>query len=85
MKETYVKPAICMESFALSQSVAYYCGDLHQSTTGHSTHYNENTCTWDLGDFTLFFGHCDIEMDEEEEVEGICYNNPDGGQTVFSS
>jgi len=86
VKESYVKPAIYFESFALSQTIARNCGDTHDSTLGESTHYNENTCTWDLGEgFTLFFGHCDYEVEDGEEIGAFCYNNPDGGQELFSS
>jgi len=85
MKEQYVKPSIFFESFSLTQTIARNCGDTHDSTLGESNHYNEYTCEWDVGGFTLFFDHCDYVMDEDEEVEGICYNNPNGGQTVFSS
>ena len=85
MKEQYRKPMIFFEGFSLTQTIARNCGDKHQGTLGESTHYNENTCTWDLGDFTLFFDHCDYQMEEDEEIEGVCYNNPNGGQTVFSS
>lgn len=85
MKEKYVSPAIFFESFALSQTIARNCGDKHTSTLGESTHYNEQTCTWDLGGFTLFFDHCDYHVEEGEEIEGVCYNNPDGGQELFSS
>ena len=90
MKEKYVAPAILFESFALSQTIARNCGDKHQGTLGESTHYDENTCMWDLGGFTIFFisNDCDEGPDEpgdEYEVEGLCYNNPDGGQEIFSS
>lgn len=85
MKEKYVSPALLFESFALSQTIARNCGDTHTSTLGESTHYNENTCTWDLGGMTLFFDHCDYYVEDGEEIEGMCYNNPDGGQEIFSS
>lgn len=90
MKMTYVKPEILFESFALSQTIAKNCGDTHSGTFGESTHYNENTCMWDIGGFTIFFleNGCDDGPDEEGdeyEIEGMCYNNPDGGQEIFSS
>lgn len=85
MKEKYVSPAILFESFALTQTIAKNCGDTHDSTLGESNHYNAETCEWMLGDFSLFFDHCDYAMDPDEQIEGICYNNPDGGQQVFSS
>ncbi len=93
MKQKYVKPLIMFESFALSQTIARNCGDTHSSTLGESTHYNEYTCMWDIGGVTLFFtlNGCDDGPDdpddpeEEFEFEGYCYNNPDGGQEIFSS
>lgn len=89
MKEEYRKPLIFFESFSLSQTIARNCGDDHSGTMGESNHYNENTCEWDIGGFTIFFiDRCDDGPDgpeDEYEIEGICYNNPDGGQTVFSS
>ena len=86
MKETYVKPVIYFESFALTQTIARNCGDTHTSTLGESNHYNENTCCWVIGGITLFFeDHCNYPMDDGEEIEGLCYNNPGSGQTIFSS
>lgn len=89
MREPYEKPTILFESFALSQSIAKNCGDTHDSSFGESTHYNENTCTWDMGYMTLFLTtttvECELDMDEFGEFEGVCYNNPDDGQQVFSS
>ena len=85
MKEQYVKPTIIFESFSLTQSIAKDCGDEHTGTLGQSTHYDRYTCAWDLGDFTIFLSHCDMALDEDEEIEGFCYNNPEGGQSIFSS
>ena len=96
MKEQYVKPLIVFEDFSLTQTIARNCGDTHTGTLGESTHYDEFTCTWDLGGVTIFFTEpddypydtCDDgpwDPETEYEVEGMCYNNPDGGQEIFSS
>ena len=90
MKETYVKPALFIESFELTQTIALNCGDTHDSTIGQSTHYSYVKCVWDAGGVTLFFttGICDDGPDSPEdefEFAGLCYNNPDGGQEIFSS
>lgn len=92
MKEAYVTPRIHFESFTLSQNIAKNCGDNHKSTMGESTHYNEQTCTWDLpgGDLKIFWADpctylVDEDVDLDEDIEGLCYNNPDGGQHLFSS
>ena len=89
MREKYVSPAILFESFALSQTIARACAVYHTSTLGESTHYNESTCTWDVGGYTIFFpDHCDDGPDSPEddyEIDIACYNNPDGGDEIFSS
>ena len=91
MKESYRKPLIFFESFTLAQTIARNCGDTHSGTKGESTHYNENTCVWDLGGgVTLFFieNGCFDGPDGPDDVyegDGICYNNPSGGQQFFSS
>ncbi len=89
MKEQYTKPLIFFESFSLAQTIARNCGDTHDSTIGESNHYNENTCEWDVGGFTVFFiDRCEDGPDSPEddyEINGSCYNNPDGGQEIFSS
>jgi len=86
MKEQYRKPMIFFESFSLAQTIARNCGDMHDSTLGESNHYNENTCEWDFGGLILFFEpRCEYNVEEGEEIEGLCYNNPDGGQQLFSS
>ncbi len=96
MKETYLKPKIYFESFALSQTIARQCtgGD----AAAASNHYSENTgCSYDIGDITVFYekNGCEMDMeldpdagitlDELLEEFGVCYNNPEGGYQVFSS
>ena len=99
MKEKYVAPAILFESFALSQTIARNCGDKHQGTLGESNHYNESTCAWIVGGVEIFFDSTPCadwedyfwEGDTPEnypngiDIEGACYNNPSGGQEIFSS
>ncbi len=91
MKEKYVKPLIAYEDFSLTQTIARNCGDTHNSSLGRSTHYDEDTCMWDVGGFTIFYldNGCDDGPDNKDddtyEFELFCYNNPDGGVQVFSS
>lgn len=99
MKERYVKPQLLFESFSLSQTIAKDCGVVHGSPLGEATHYSVYNCMWDVGGYTVFFDHCgdeQVPMPEEGEYEDIyeyvaevfgveCYNNPGGGQMVFSS
>lgn len=92
MREQYMKPVIIFERFSLAQTIAYDCGDSHSGTLGESNHYNEYTCEWDMGGATYFFvqegGRCDDgpeDPEEEWEGEGLCYNGPSGGTSLFSS
>lgn len=98
MKELYVKPSIFFESFSFTQTIAKNCGDTHSGTLGESTHWNEHTCTWDVGGYIIFLDTNTLCSDAEEsgdgetvwedgeiEAGGACYNNPSGGMQMFSS
>ncbi len=90
MKESYVKPSIYMESFALSQTIAKSCTFAHTGTLGESNHYNEATCEWTVGGQVYFLTSntdCANAFPEGEDFEigAYCYNNPDGQGSVFSS
>ena len=94
MKESYTKPLIFFENFSLTQTIARNCGDTHSGTLGQSNHYNENTCQWIVGDSEYFFVEAcqdageigDPEPgDDDIDIPGFCYNNPEGSQQVFSS
>ncbi len=97
MKEQYIKPSIYFESFSLTQTIARNCGDTHSSTLGQSNHYNEYDCQWIVGkgdeaSIYFFVDTCqdageigDPGPDDEFSINGLCYNNPDGGQELFSS
>lgn len=99
MKEEYVKPLIVFESFSLTQTIAKDCGDTHDSTLGQSNHLDANSCQWIVGDpddpdasIYFFEGACrdaeELGLEDPEEgydLGALCYNNPDGGQEVFSS
>jgi len=93
VKETYIKPVFYYESFGLTQSIAKACEMHHTDTLGNSNHYSELTCEWDFDGETMFFitglnADCDDGPDPEDEefdFGGLCYNNPDGQGTIFSS
>lgn len=94
MRKEYVKPMAGIELFTLAQSIATYCSGLNKDAgLGEPTHYDENTCCWSLGNTSIFLTDnptCEEQFDDEdeffEEYSFIgCYNNPDGGTSVFSS
>ena len=89
MKQTYVKPRIMIERFALTQSIASGCGAVPSgSTLGEPAHYHKSTCAWNVGGILLFIDPniCkDKQIGENDEFMGYCYNNPDGGIAIFGS
>lgn len=89
MKKKYEKPFMVMEHFNMTQSIAAGCGAAHNSTLGHPNHANKNTCGWAIDDSVILWigstGVCTENNGENEDVMGICYNNPSGGQSIFNS
>lgn len=88
MKQKYVKPSIIVERFALTQSIASGCGVVGGSTLGSPMQQNKHDCAWDLGNQLIFLqgmNVCmDVQVEENDEVFGICYNNPNGNM-IFGS
>lgn len=86
MKMKYVKPAIVVERFTLAQSIATSCGADPNSTLGDPNLWSKASCGWNMGNIEIFLNEviCDWVI-EDGEIEGICHNNPNGGQTIFAS
>ncbi|MCD7864685.1 MAG: hypothetical protein LUG54_01405 [Clostridiales bacterium] len=85
MKVNYEKPVIIFETFALSQTIAQDCGE---SAIGNTNHYSKSSCGYYVGDGTVWTSDnlgCGVAWPEDIAVNGYCYNNPDGGISVFSS
>lgn len=83
MKKTYTKPVLNMESFSLSQTIAYGCGN--NLDFKYATHRNKYDCKWETGFGEAVFltkDTCDIA---DEDYDGVCYNNPEGGWNAFAS
>ena len=92
MKQKYMKPAIVMERFELSQSIADNCGATPGGgTLGRPAHWSKNSCGWFIDAETILwfdtgeFGSCNEHLKEGEDFDGLCYNNPAGGQAIFNS
>lgn len=85
MKSTYTKPVLVMESFVMSQSIAHNCGD--QLNFGQATLKYKSSCGWDTGIDIVFTQSnvCTGEVITENQLTGVCYNNPEGGFNVFNS
>lgn len=88
MKKVYEKPMAQLEMFALSQSVAVNCGYSDDRYIGHPTHHSKSSCGWDDGTGEVYWASnppCADAYPEDLVVGEVCYNNPNGATTVFSS
>lgn len=88
MKAKYVKPDLLVESFTLMQNIASECTVPTGSTLGHPTQSTRATCAWSLGNVALWLESmdaCSIKTGEYEDVNGICYNAPSTGLSIFGS
>lgn len=89
MKKTYQKPKISIERFVLSQTIAQSCGYVSGSSSGKPTHTNKNTCGWDDGYGEVYWLNAENSCKElvgEDFTNGeVCYNNPNGGVSIFAS
>ena len=90
MKKTYVKPALVMESFMLSQNIAYNCGVPGGGTDlGSPTQGSKEICGWEDPLGRVFWldsnNACTTTVNEDFTNGAVCYNNPGGGFTIFGS
>lgn len=92
MKKKYNKPGIIIESFEIAQSISAGCGAKpggEGSTTGKPNHGDKLSCGWDMGNVSIWTSNnnnCkDIIIGENDIWQGVCYNNPNGVNTIFSS
>lgn len=92
MKKQYSKPGIIIEEFVLAQNISAGCGAVPGGNTlGKPTHWGTNECGWDLNDGTNCIiwvdgnGDCNFDWDPDVNFDGICYNNPGGGNSIFNS
>ena len=87
--KAYVKPQLQVEYFTLSQSIANGCNVPGGGTTlGKPNHWDKATYGWDLGNWVIWSdsAKCWNELaGPEENIVGLCYNNPNGGCTIFNS
>lgn len=88
MKKTYQKPRVCIEKFVLSQNVALSCGYTDEEFIGRPEHTEKNSCGWNNGFGRVYWLEkptCGFEVDENFDTGEVCYNNPNGGVTIFAS
>lgn len=90
MKKTYVKPGIIIENFSLAQNIASGCSVDRNRHFGDPNQASKYTCGWvdnEFGDVIfLEKGPCKTPgITEDTTVEGLCYNAPAAGVSIFGS
>lgn len=90
MKRTYVKPALVMEQFNLTQSIASGCGEFVNNGSLGKPGQAQGTCGWDMGNFIVWVADSSLGCTQDWPADQpyadiICYNNPNGNQAIFSS
>ncbi len=89
MKSEYKKPTVRIEHFTMSQNIAAGCGAAHNSDWGGPSYWTKSTCGWRMPDGETIAWiegtACNDYYGPDEEILGVCYNNPEGGYTIFSS
>lgn len=90
MKKMYTKPCFAVELFTMSQSIASGCDLPPEGSTFGSPNYGGKTeCGWNIGGLIVFQtvenGCTHVQVGPDDQFMGYCYNNPDGGLTVFGS
>ena len=75
MKKTYVKPALYVETFEMTQSIAGGCSVTSVNFS------SEDNCTWEV--MGMVFFNADPCVPNSAEFNFVCYNNPEGAQTIL--
>ncbi len=77
MKKTYMKPALYVESFGLTQSIASNC-TAQNNGLGQANHSMSQVCGWEFMGQNYFSVGVTTKGCEAGEIEIICYNAPNG-------
>lgn len=86
MKQNYVKPTIMIERFSLCQNIAADC--TAGTEWGSAVHTDKNSCGWETPGGEVFWidkPACNELLGPDDGFEGVCYNNSEGGLTIFGS
>ena len=89
MKSKYVKPQLLVEHFSLCQSIASGCDNSAGAPTmGAPLYASKDVCAWDVGGLAIFTNDvsaCFIKIAADDSYSNYCYDNPNGGITIFTS
>lgn len=89
MKETYVKPALFIERFSLTQNIASGCGPI-DSSLGQPGPTDKTTCGWwEVGGvvkiFTNDISGCAQKAEGYDDVNGVCFNAPTSSNVIYNA
>mgnify|MGYP003291204517 CR=1 FL=1 len=89
MKEKYTKPAFTLELFTLSSNVAENCGWRADGIDiGKPAIRSSSDCGWEYAGTVVWVDDdhgCAMQVEEDFDIEGYCYNYPVAGNSVFGS
>ena len=84
MKRVYEKPALYIERFMLTQSIASGCSPSNPDF-GMPNQNSQEVCGWDVFPGFEIFMDPDICDFPTEYFEGVCYNAPENGIIAFAT
>ena len=84
MKRVYEKPALYIERFMLTQSIASGCSPSNPDF-GMPNQNSQEVCGWDIFPGFEIFMDPDICDFPTEYFEGVCYNAPYGDFSAFTA
>lgn len=85
MKKTYSKPEILFESFTMNISIASSCTEPFGSPGRGTCAIPGNFPGWDLFNTTIEGSACQVDGDENEKYNGLCYHVPTADAKYFAS
>lgn len=98
MKNKYIKPTLIIERFTLTQSIAGSCEGVAGGSAFSNfgpMHWSKTSCAWNDGGMAIFITQAvcaDIQLEAPDSsftsmdgYHNYCYDNPDGGLSVFGS
>ena len=86
MKRRYEKPTVNVEQFELAQSIAAGCRAAEGGSLGRPGNQSQDTCGWVFGEQVVWTDGtaCNLVMPPDIPFDGVCYNNPCGGMSIFA-
>ena len=86
MKRAYQKPGIYIENLTLSQSIASGCTIPDDY---NKPNHARGDCGWEIGGSMVLWAdvtmHCNKFHDLDTPFSEVCYDNPGGAMSLFSS